>query len=74
MFNGVLLVAIIATWILKVTSLPKLYYLFFFFVGIDNVDFSSHGSSLIGLPFSSSFVFLHVTCAATCCFGTCAVT
>ena len=26
MFNGVLLVAIIATWILKVTSLPKLYY------------------------------------------------
>ena len=25
-FNGVLLVAIIATWILKVTSLPKLYY------------------------------------------------
>ena len=27
MFNGVLLVAIIATWILKVTSLPKLYYL-----------------------------------------------
>ena len=25
MFNGVLLVAIIATWILKVTSLPKLY-------------------------------------------------
>ena len=28
MFNGVLLVAIIATWILKVTSLPKLYYIF----------------------------------------------
>ena len=28
MFNGVLLVAIIATWILKVTSLPKLYYVF----------------------------------------------
>ena len=27
MFNGVLLVAIIATWILKVTSLPKLYYI-----------------------------------------------
>ena len=26
MFNGVLLVAIIATWILKDTSLPKLYY------------------------------------------------
>ena len=26
MFNGVLLVAIIATLILKVTSLPKLYY------------------------------------------------
>ena len=26
MFNGVLLVAIIATWIPKVTSLPKLYY------------------------------------------------
>ena len=26
MFNGVLLVAIIATWILKVTSLPILYY------------------------------------------------
>ena len=26
MFNGVLLVAIIATWILKVTSLPKLYH------------------------------------------------
>ena len=26
MFNGVLLVAIIATWILKVTFLPKLYY------------------------------------------------
>ena len=29
MFNGVLLVAIIATWILKVTSLPKLYYKLF---------------------------------------------
>ena len=28
MFNGVLLVAIIATWILKVTSLLKLYKLF----------------------------------------------
>ena len=26
MFNGVLLVAIIANWILKVISLPKLYY------------------------------------------------
>ena len=26
MFKGVLLVAIIATWILKVTSLPRLYY------------------------------------------------
>ena len=26
MFNSVLLVAIIATWILKVTSLPKLYF------------------------------------------------
>ena len=26
MFNGVLLVAIIATWVLKVTSLPKLNY------------------------------------------------
>ena len=26
MFNGVLLVAIIATWIVKVTSLPKLYH------------------------------------------------
>ena len=31
MFNGVLLVAIIATWILKVTSLPKLCYRFFNF-------------------------------------------
>ena len=27
MFNGVLLIAIIATWIPKVTSLPKLYNL-----------------------------------------------
>ena len=26
MLNGVLLVAIIATWVLKVTSLPKLNY------------------------------------------------
>ena len=26
MLNGVLLVAIMTTWILKVTSLPKLYY------------------------------------------------
>ena len=35
MFNGVLLVAIIATWILKVTSLPKLYHRKNFVYGID---------------------------------------
>ena len=34
MFNGVLLVAIIATWILKVTSLPKLYFLSFLVIAI----------------------------------------
>ena len=39
MFNGVLLVAMIATWVLKVTSLPKLNYnkinekVFFTFTG-----------------------------------------
>ena len=45
-------------------------YIYLFFVGIDNVYFfSSHSSSLIGLPFPPSsclsVVFVHVTCAVT---------
>ena len=41
-------------------------FIFFFSLGLDNVYFSSHGSSLIGLPFQPSFVSVRVTCAATC--------
>ena len=35
----------------------------FFLLGIDNVYFSSHGSSLIGMPFPPSFV---VYCFCSC--------
>ena len=40
---------------------------FFFLLGLDNVYFLSfRGSSLIGLPFLPSFLFV-------CCFGSCDV-
>ena len=48
----------------------KITHIYFFYVGMDiSIFFSSHSSSLIGLPFPPSFfwsvAFVHVTCATT---------
>ena len=61
-FSGVLL------QLLYVSKITHTY--FYFLLGPDNVYFlSSHGSSLISLPFPPSFccsiVFIHVTCAVS---------